>query len=128
MSTNVGNLILSANWASNCLWEGKAKKAAKHIRTFYKEGLNNPAKAKLIGVSELKEAKDSAIITDDEFGNLGRRFTHFITKIKTALCYSKTYKAEKKAFDKAYKELYPNTHKMRDKLLKNESVQYYVGF
>ena len=42
--------------------------------------------------------------------------------------YSKTYKAEKKAFDETYKELYPNTHKMRDKLLKNESVQYYVGF
>lgn len=107
------------------LINGNNKIAARQYASFCKLGKNNPAQAKLISrVAVFDALGDYAIKTPDTNINPYKTVFKFVKNIiKEKLFHSKHYKFEKKAFDKAYQELYPKTHKMRDKLLNKGKVR-----
>ena len=100
------------------LINGKGKSAAKNLATVYELGKTNPAQAKLLS---RVASRDLAF---ESKKNLITPLRMLVTAFKVNFIYSKKYNAEKKALDETYKQLYPKTHKIRDKFIKNGKVKY----
>lgn len=106
--------------AYNCtknVIKGKFKAASTGYSRFFELGKENPAQAKLLNKVAIRNAAFDF-----------KKNINILTLMKVAfkiLCvYSKEFKTEKKAFIKRYKELYPKTHKMRDKLIQQGRVKF----
>ncbi|MBE7703756.1 MAG: hypothetical protein E7Z89_06890 [Cyanobacteria bacterium SIG28] len=104
------------NSARNII-NGKAKAASTSYARFFELGKENPAQAKLLNKVAIRD------VAFDSGKNINI-LSSIKTAFKTFCVNSKDFKTEKKAFIKRYKELYPKTHKMRDKLIKQGRVKF----
>lgn len=92
---------------------GRVKASAFEKTKFYNLGKQNPAQAKLISKSAVKD-----VLAD--IGNIPNKIMAIKTLFLSGL--KKNCRKAAKEFNKEYKTLYPKTHKMRDKIIRQNKV------
>lgn len=108
------------NTAKNLAY-GRAKGAAIQSSKFYREGLFNPAKAKLARSLASKNLAYEILATEPR-SNFKKLWDILKTTLEANFKYRSIFKEPMKNFNEEYKTLYPKTHKMRDKLIQDGKV------
>lgn len=105
------------------LSQGRMSGAVHNFTKLYKEGVENPAQTKLLIQAGKQQAKKEALkgIMDDEFIPVVPFFKMYYSNAKIRL--NKAFRNAKEQFESVYKEIYPKTHKLRDKLISSGKVK-----
>ena len=125
MNTNL--IYNNAKSGYRALAQGRIKGAVHNFSKLYKEGIKNPAQTKLLVKAGKQQAEKDALkgAFDDEFMPLVPYIKmHFL---EAQIHLNKTFQDAKTNFDTAYMELYPRTHKLRDKLIDSGKVKANIG-
>lgn len=99
---------------------GRTKAAAHQYTRAWKLGKENPAQTKLL----IKPAVNDCLTDVDRLSLPDERLFKAITAIKVSFLtrFNKKYRQAAKEFNEEYKNLYPNTYKKRNKIIKEGKV------
>lgn len=107
------------------IMQGKLKAAAREHAQMCKQGIANPSQTKLINRVAMFDAFGDYALEKIDSKDFGPKLVWKYIKnaLKVNIFHRKEFKTDSRAFDKRYKELYPKTHKMRDKLISKGKVK-----